>query len=142
MLEPRASKGVIAFWKRIGYKDGTTQPIRQRVASVDLRTFAVTEIDGYKLSDIEKLEIRQAIDHEQLYIAQEKAVESAIKAMSGLRELNPNFDFSAEVKNDPDSIWRGIGIVEKALKAAGYERPKKSRVDKVPDTKTGDLLKK
>lgn len=142
ILEPRAGKSVIAFWKRIGHKSGSTQPIRVRVATVDLSTFKITAMPDVELSDVEKLEINQEIEMHQLVSVNEKAAENALKAFDGLRELNPNYDLSRLVKNDPDAIWHGLMLIEKALKAAGHERPKRIHIKKIPDTKTGDLLKK
>ena len=142
VLEARAGKNVIAFWKRVGHKPGTTQPIRVRVATVDLAKFKTTVMPGFELSDVEKLEINQEIEMTQLVSVNEKAAENAHKACEGLRELNPNFDMGKLARNDPDALWRGLMIVEKALKAAGHDRPKRVHIQKIPDTKTGDLLKR
>ena len=139
-MQFRKQKTLVQVLRYDGYKKDTKQPIMAMVGTIDLATFRFEKRDEIKLTSVEMLEINQCIEREQLIKVTEKAADSALKAFEGLRELNPNTDLSGLVHNNPDAIWQGLSIIEKALKAAGHERPKKIYIKKIPDTKTGDLL--
>jgi hypothetical protein len=139
-MQLRKQKTLIQVMRYDGYKKDTKQPIMTMIGTIDLATLTFEKKEGADLNDIEKMEIRQAIEREQLVQAQERAAHAALQACDGLRTLNPHTDLSTLVKNDPESIWRGISAVEKALKAGGFEKPKKSRVQAIDDSKTGNLL--
>ena len=139
-MQLRKQKTLIQVMRYDGYKKDTKQPVMVMVGTIDLATLAFTKKEGAHLDEVEKLEIRQAIEREQLVQAQERAAHAALQACEGLRTLNPHTDLSTLVRNDPESIWRGLAAVEKALKAAGFEKPKKSRVQWIDDSKTGNLL--
>lgn len=141
-MQFRKQKNSIAILRYDGYKKDTKQPILSPVGSIDLVTFRFVASPGVKLDVIERLEIDQTIEREQLIAAQSGAANAAIQALEGLRNLSPGFDLSKLIKNDPDAIWAGLASVEKALKAGGFEKPKKGRgAQVIPDSKTGDLLK-
>lgn len=141
-MQFRKQKHSIAILRYDGYKKDTKQPILSPVGSIDLVTFKFVASPGVKLDVVEKLEIDQTIEREQLIAAQSGAANAAMQALEGLRNLSPGFDLSKLIKNDPGAIWTGLLSVEKALKAAGFEKPKKSRgAQAIPDSKTGDLLK-
>lgn len=140
-MQFRRQKNSIAILRYDGYKKDTKQPILSSVGSIDLVTFKFAASPGVKLDVVEKMEIDQTIEREQLIAAQSGAANAAMQALEGLRNLSPGFDLSKAVRNDPDAIWTGLLCVEKALKAAGFEKPKKSRgAQSIPDSKTGDLL--
>jgi hypothetical protein len=141
-MQFRKQKSLIQVMRYEGYKKDTKQPIMAMVGTIDLRNFRFEKRVDATLDDVEMLEISQAIEREQLISAQERAAEAALQALDGLRKLSPKTDLSGLVKNDPDGIWTGLVAVEKALNAAGVEKPKKSRgAQSVLDSKTGDLLK-
>ena len=141
-MQFRKQKSLIQVLRYEGYKKDTKQPIMVMIGSIDLRTFKFEKRSDATLDDVEKLEISQAIEREQLIAVQDRSAEAALQAFEGLRNLSPQTDLSTLVKNDPQAIWLGVMAVEKALKAGGFERPKKSRgVQAIPDSKTGDLLK-
>lgn len=138
-MQFRKQKTLIQVLRYDGYNKDTKQPKMLMVGTIDLATFRFDQRDA-TLSDIERMEVNQAIEREQLLAVQERAAGAALQALEGLRLLSPQTDLSTLVKNDPESIWRGLVAVEKALKAAGFEKPKKSRIQAIPDTKTGNLL--
>ena len=139
-MQFRKQKSLVQVMRYEGYKKATKQPIMKMVGIIDLVSFRFKPHEGFDLTTVEELEISQAIEREQLISAQEQAAYAAQQACAGLRTLNPSTDLSTLVKNDPDAIWRGLIAVEKALKAGNFERPKRAKVDRVPDTKTGNLI--
>jgi hypothetical protein len=139
-MQLRKQKTLIQVMRYDGYKKDTKQPIMNMLGTIDLATLKFAKKEGVHLDEVEQLEISQAIEREQLIQAQERAAHAALQACDGLRTLNPHTDLLTLVKNDPESIWRGLAAVEKALKAAGFEKPKKSRVQTIGDSKTGSLL--
>ena len=138
-MQFRKQKTLIQVMKYDGYDKATKQPKMAMVGTIDLNTFHFDQRTSKPLDPLEQLEIRQAIEREQLNAAQQRATDAAVMALEGLRKISPQFDLSEMVKNNPDAIWTGIVAVEKALKAGGHEKPKKTRAGQ--DSKTGDLLK-
>lgn len=139
-MQFRKQKSLVQVMRYEGYKKDTKQPVMKMVGVIDLTSFKFKLHDGFELNEIERLEVNQAIEREQLVAVQERAAHAAMQACEGLRTLNPATDLSTLIKNDPEAIWRGLIAIEKALKAGGFEKPKRVKVDKVPDTKTGNLL--
>lgn len=138
-MQFRKQKTLIQVMKYSGYNKETRQPRVEMLGTIDLKTMRFEPKPGAApLSQLEQLEIHQAIERAQLEVAHERAAEAAQKALEGLRELNPSTDFSQLVKNDPEGVWRGLIAIEKALKAGGFARPTKRSAGK--DTKTADLL--
>ncbi len=138
-MQFRKQKTLIQVMKYSGYNKDTRQPRVEMLGTIDLKTMRFEPKPGAApLSQLEQLEIQQAIERAQLEVAHERAAQAAQKALEGLRELNPDTDLAQLVKNDPDAIWRGLLAVEKALKAGGFARPTKRSAAK--DTRTKDLL--
>lgn len=139
-MQFRRQKTLVQVMKYVGYDKATRQPQVVMLGTIDLKTFKFTLKDGSTtLTELEQLEISQAIEREQLAVAHEKAAGAAQAALEGLRGINPASDLSSLVRNDPEAIWRGLLAVEAALKAQGFARPTK-RSKSTKDTKTGDLL--
>ena len=138
-MQFRKQKTLIQAMKYVGYDKATRQPHVVMLGTIDLKTMRFEpKPDAPALTDIERLEINQAIERAQLELAHERAAQAAQGALEGLRGLNPDTDLSSLVKNDPEAIWRGLLAVEKALKAGGFARPTKRSAAK--DTRTKDLL--
>jgi hypothetical protein len=139
-MQFRKQKTLIQVMKYVGYDKKTRQPEVKMLGTIDLKSMRFEPKPGINpLSDVEQLEIRQAIERAQLELAHERAAEAAQKAFGGLRGLREGTDLSQMVRNDPEAVWRGLVMVEKALKAGGFARPTRRAAGK--DTKTGDLLK-
>lgn len=137
-MQFRKQKTLIQVMKYTGYDKATRQPHVVMLGTIDLRTLKFTPRDGAEaLTDVEKLEIEQAITRQQLSGAYERAAAAAFSACEGLRALNPETDLAMLVKNDPEALWRGLGAIEKALKAGGFTKPLKAR--KTADTTTRPL---
>ncbi len=140
-MQFRRQKTLVQVMKYVGYDKATRQPQVVMLGTIDLKTFKFEPKPGAPvLDELEQLEVRQAIEREQLATAHERAAEAAQKALEGLRGLREGSDLSQLVKNDPEAIWRGLMMVEKALKAGGFARPTRRAGAAAKDTKTGDLL--
>lgn len=140
-MQFRRQKTLVQVMKYVGYDKDTRQPRVSMLGTIDLRTFKFEAKPGAPaLDEVEQLEIRQAIEREQLATAHERAAEAAQKALEGLRGLRDGTDLSQLVRNDPEAVWRGLLMVEKALKAQGFARPTRRSAASTKDTKTGDLL--
>ena len=140
-MQFRRQKTLVQVMKYVGYDKDTRQPRVSMLGTIDLRTFKFEAKPGAPaLDELEQLEISQAIEREQLAVAHERAAEAAQEAFQGLRGLREGSDLSHLVKNDPEGVWRGLMMVEKALKAGGFARPTRRASAAAKDTKTGDLL--
>lgn len=138
-MQFRKQKTLIQVMKYSGYNKETRQPRVEMLGTIDLKTMRFEPKPGAApLSQIEQMEIHQAIERAQLEVAHERAAQAAQNALEGLRDLNPSTDLSKLVKNDPEGVWRGLMAIEKALKAGGFARPTKRSAGR--DTKTADLL--
>ena len=140
-MQFRKQKTLVQVLKYDGYNKTSKQPKMVMIGVIDLATFKFKQRVETPLTEVERMEINQAIEREQLMAVNERAAGAALQALEGLRALSPRTDLSGLVKNDPDAIWTGLLAVEKALKTGGYEKPKRSRGPQaIPDSKTGDLL--
>lgn len=122
-MQFREMKTVIQVIRYAGYDAEKGNARVEQIGTINKADGALTLKEGVVLSEIEQLEVENAVKLQTLKTTTATTIENAEKAASALRLLKAGPHLEAIAKNDPAALWAGLLVMEKALKAAGFPRP-------------------